>query len=165
MDVTFTRVTNPQQIDIVVDLANIIWTEHYTPIIGAEQVHYMLTHIHSPTTIATEIKDSNIHYYLIHKDGKPAGYVGLKLQPEQLFLSKIYVLSSERGNGIGALSINFIKDLAKSNNLNKIFLTVNKYNAHSIAAYQRIGFEITEEIVADIGGGYVMDDYKMELNL
>jgi RimJ/RimL family protein N-acetyltransferase len=125
----------------------------------------MLNHIHSHSTVSTEVKDPNIHYYLIQSNGQSVGYIGVKLQQQQLFLSKIYLLSSERGNGIGALAIDHIKDLARSNGLDKIFLTVNKYNENSIAAYKRIGFTITEEICADIGRGYVMDDYKMELQL
>jgi hypothetical protein len=29
-------------------------------------------------------------------------------------------------------------------------------------AYQKIGFIKTEELVIDIGNGYVMDDFRME---
>ncbi len=36
------EVRNEDQIDIVESLANEIWTEHYTPIIGKDQVKYML---------------------------------------------------------------------------------------------------------------------------
>jgi hypothetical protein len=31
-----------------------------------------------------------------------------------------------------------------------------------VQAYERLGFRIVEALVMDIGGGYVMDDYKME---
>jgi len=44
----------------------------------------------------------------------------------------------------------------------KVSLTVNKYNHNSIKAYERIGFINKEELVQDIGGGFVMDDYLME---
>ena len=42
-------------------------------------------------------------------------------------------------------------------------LAVNKRNAAAIAAYRKHGFEIVEAVVKDIGGGFVMDDYIMEL--
>jgi hypothetical protein len=32
-------------------------------------------------------------------------------------------------------------------------------------AYQKIGFEIIEELVIDIGNGFIMDDYKMEKSI
>jgi len=31
-----------------------------------------------------------------------------------------------------------------------------------VQAYQRLGFRIAADLVMDIGGGYVMDDYRME---
>jgi hypothetical protein len=34
-----------------------------------------------------------------------------------------------------------------------------------VQAYQRMGFEIAEAIVIDIGGGFVMDDFRMEKRL
>jgi hypothetical protein len=42
-----------------------------------------------------------------------------------------------------------------------LWLTVNKGNP-SVRAYERLGFKIVDAMVVDIGGGYVMDDYKME---
>ena len=163
MKVTFSRVSAPDQVDKVVQLANVIWTEHYSPIIGEEQVKYMLTNIHSAATISSEIDDENFHYYLIFSNEVAVGYIGARLEERTMFLSKLYVLSSERSNGIGAQSIAFLRELSKSNQIEKITLTVNRYNTHSISAYKKYGFEITDEVCADIGEGYVMDDYRMEL--
>jgi alpha-L-arabinofuranosidase len=42
-----------------------------------------------------------------------------------------------------------------------LWLTVNKNNAGSIAFYQWCEFVIAEPMVTDIGGGFVMDDYRM----
>ncbi|MFB3059527.1 MAG: GNAT family N-acetyltransferase, partial [Gammaproteobacteria bacterium] len=91
--------------------------------------------------------------------------IGIQLKGDYLFLSKIYIQSSERGNGVGKASMNFIKDLAQKNKMNRISLTVNKNNTESIAAYYRLGFIKTGDICVDIGGGYEMDDIQMELNL
>jgi RimJ/RimL family protein N-acetyltransferase len=41
-------------------------------------------------------------------------------------------------------------------------LRVNKRNAPAIRSYLRAGFRFTEDIVSDIGSGFVMDDYVME---
>jgi len=43
----------------------------------------------------------------------------------------------------------------------ELWLTVNKDNADSIAFYRRVGFGIAGSSVTDIGGGFVMDDYRM----
>jgi hypothetical protein len=44
-------------------------------------------------------------------------------------------------------------------------LRVNKGNHIAIAAYQHIGFTKRGSIVSDIGGGFCMDDYLMQLDL
>ena len=47
--------------------------------------------------------------------------------------------------------------------LKAIWLTVNRRNERAIGAYRRAGFREVRAQVTDIGGGYVMDDYVMEL--
>ena len=42
---------------------------------------------------------------------------------------------------------------------------VNKYNSNSIAAYEKMGFLNLGPTVADIGDGFIMDDYIMRLPL
>ena len=163
MPVTFRRVLTLEQVDVVIALANTIWREHYTPIIGKDQVAYMLKTYHSFHTISNEINDPNIYYYLIFLDDDPIGYVGVRVDEKSLFLSKIYILAQERGHGFGSQTIKFIKEFAASKQLEKITLTVNKNNTDSIASYKKMGFQITGKLCSDIGEGYVMDDYEMEL--
>ena len=40
-----------------------------------------------------------------------------------------------------------------------VYLTVNKHNDRAVAVYKKIGFELTDSVVTDIGSGFVMDDY------
>lgn len=46
--------------------------------------------------------------------------------------------------------------------LESIYLTVNKNNTNTISAYIKLGFEIVDSIITDIGSNFVMDDYIME---
>ena len=50
-----TPVQNYYQIETVVELAKEIWTEHYVPIIGIEQVEYMLAKSQSFDAISNQI--------------------------------------------------------------------------------------------------------------
>lgn len=150
-------------------LATKIWQEHYIPIIGADQVSYMLTNLQSADKMFQDIQ-SGMTYYLIQvikADGTKewAGYAGFEIRADHLFLSKLYVLADFRQLGIGSFVFQHILKEAKSSNLPAIQLTVNKYNDKSIAAYQKMGFTTIKEQVADIGGGYVMDDYVMEYRI
>ncbi len=166
----FHQVVANSDIDSVVSLAKEVWTEHYTPIIGAEQVEYMLGHFHSKAIVAKQIATENYQYYLVKNSlvknqQENVGYFGIQFRDGEVFLSKLYVLSSQRGLGLGRKSLDFIVALAKENSAKKISLTVNKYNTGSIAAYYKVGFVKTGEICVDIGQNYVMDDLQMELVL
>jgi GNAT superfamily N-acetyltransferase len=78
-----------------------------------------------------------------------------------MFLSKLYLHHAARRSGTGRRCMEFIEGLARRRELSVLWLTVNKGNP-SVQAYQRLGFRIAEELVMDIGGGFVMDDYRME---
>ena len=158
----FISVINDAQIHSVVTLAEEIWREHYTPIIGAAQVDYMLERYQSLDSIRRQISIDRFHYYLMVSGENPTlGYFSVQLQDDELFLSKIYVRASERGNGYGREALAFIEKMAGAGQLKKIVLTVNKNNHVAIGAYQRMGFEIEKPVVQDIGNGFVMDDFQL----
>ena len=49
-------------------------------------------------------------------------------------------------------------------NVTENFAVYNPYeDVYKRQAYYRMGFEKECDLVSDIGGGYVMDDYKMSL--
>jgi ribosomal protein S18 acetylase RimI-like enzyme len=141
-----------------------IWEEHYTPIIGVEQVEYMLNKFQSEAAIENQIKEG-YQYSTVYFDGVPVGYLSIIQKENSLFLSKIYVLSSERGKGIGKFILNFIEQKAIRLKRSSISLTVNINNTNSIKAYEKMGFVKIGELVADIGNGFVMDDFLFEKKL
>jgi ribosomal protein S18 acetylase RimI-like enzyme len=153
------HVTSDEQIEQVVSLAFEIWTEHYTSIIGIEQVNYMLDKFQSNSVIKQQI-DEGLHYFLLGND-KPMGYLALKLESQDLFVSKIYLLASFRNQGYGKLLMQFTENFGQENNCTQLKLTVNKYNLTTIKAYKKLGFTQKREVVFDIGNGYIMDDYEM----
>lgn len=157
----FVEVTSTGQIALVAALAREIWTEHYTPIIGKEQVAYMLDTFQSEPAIAEQIISGAL-YYLLQEGSRTVGYLAAQAKGDELFLSKIYVLADVRRNGYGRRSVEFLEQLAREKGCRKITLTVNKNNTGSIRAYERIGFRNIGPVVQEIGAGFVMDDYRME---
>ena len=101
-------------------------------------------------------------YFLVEEEGRNVGYIGIQLKKDELFLSKLYIKSCERGRGFARKALRFLEELAKEKGLNKISLTVYKRNVKSIAAYEKMGFKNLGSIVMEIGGGFIMDDFKME---
>jgi len=158
-------VQSPNEIKIVADLASIIWNEYYVPIIGKEQVNYMIKSFQSSEAIERQIKTENQEYYLIYHLAEPAGYLCIKPSGNDLFLSKFYIVKEKRGAGLGKTGLNFIIGRAKELGSTAITLTVNKNNINSLKAYDKLGFIKTGSVVADIGAGFVMDDYTMKLEI
>ncbi|WP_299549718.1 GNAT family N-acetyltransferase [Seonamhaeicola sp.] len=145
---------------IIETLADIIWREHYIPIIGLPQVNYMLKKFQSAKAIKEQV-EKGFEYYLLFFNDVPAGYLSIKKENEALFLSKIYVVGEYRGRKIGKAAMVFVEEKAETYKLDKIRLTVNINNVNSIKAYEKLGFKNVGPVVADIGNGFVMDDYEM----
>lgn len=145
----------------VAALAKIIWNEYFTPIIGKPQVDYMLEKFQSEQAMTQQLKDG-MKYIAAYLDGELVGYSCYKLEQDALFLSKLYIRRDIRGQGVGKAMFMYELDIAKKEDKEKIYLTVNKHNTDTIALYNHLGFSNAESIVTDIGGGFVMDDYVME---
>ncbi|RDX37268.1 GNAT family N-acetyltransferase [Kangiella sp. HD9-110m-PIT-SAG07] len=159
---TINEVKSSNDISLVEMLANKIWHEHYLPIIGREQVKYMLGKFQSTPAIKRQIQDG-ANYHLLFEQNHPVGYFCYHYENDALFLSKIYVAKEVRGKGIGKRALDFMCKEAKGQSAKVIRLTVNKFNLGTIAAYKQLGFETKDSVVKDIGGGFVMDDYLMEM--
>lgn len=142
------------------DLADTIWREHYIPIVGKPQIDYMLDKFQSAKAIENQV-DDGYEYFIIIYNNIPVGYISIKKETGALFLSKIYVLSSYRGKKIGKYAMQFVENKAKTYKLKHIRLTVNINNTNSIKAYEKLGFKNIGPTIADIGNGFVMDDYEM----
>ena len=159
--IKFKAAASAEELLQIEEMADVIWHEHYTPIIGVEQVVYMLDKFQSVASMSDQIKN-DYQYFLINLSGVPVGYLSYIKRDEALFLSKIYILKELRGHGIGKRAFEFIETQAKESDCKKISLTVNRNNLNSIKAYEKAGFQNTGELIQDIGHGYVMDDYSME---
>lgn len=161
-NITFAPVKTRASIETVQQLAEKIWPEYYEPIIGSAQVKYMLGKIQSAEAIQGQINQGSLYFLIRDRNAQPFGYVAITPKPGELFLSKLYLSADYRGKGFGREAMDFVREVAKSQKLFKVTLTVHKQNP-SVKAYEKIGFKIIEPVVTDIGGGFVMDDYKMEI--
>lgn len=165
-EIKIVKVSDDNLISVVETLAYSIWREHFTPIIGSSQVEYMLEKFQSKAAVLDQIENQGYLYYLFEdENGRRIGYCAVVPLPEELFLSKLYIAAENRRRGFARRALEFIETLARDNGLSKITLTVNKNNTGPISAYKKLGFVIADSVVTDIGGGFVMDDYKMTKRL
>ncbi len=155
------RIETENDIIELTNLAPEIWREYCVSIIGHEQTEYMIEKFHTKEFIEQQI-ENGCQYYFIEAENKKAGYIAVIPEQGDLFLSKFYIKQVFRGKGLGRKTLKLIEDIAKELNLPKIRLVCNKYNKNSLAVYKKLGFNIVDSTIIDIGGGYKMDDYVLE---
>lgn len=150
----------PEDIPLVQKLAETIWRENYSEMISSLQIDYMLNLMYSEKTILQNLQQ-NENWYIVYQDQKAIGYLHFFLKEQNLFLSKIYLKTEEQGKGYATEMLDFVIQKAKLSKAKCIELTVNKNNPKAISFYEKSGFVKKNEVVFDIGNGYVMDDFIM----
>ncbi|WP_139997291.1 GNAT family N-acetyltransferase [Paenibacillus paridis] len=162
MKMRFPQINTTEEMAEVAQLAAEIWREYYVSIITIEQIEYMIGKFQSVSAIADQIHHQGYEYYFIHNNESVVGYLSVKQEENKLFLSKFYISKEHRGQGYASQASAFLEQLCKDRNLSHIWLTVNRYNTSTIKVYEKKGFQTVREQMADIGNGFVMDDFIME---
>jgi diamine N-acetyltransferase len=150
-------------IDVLRALAEEIWREHYTSIIGSAQIDYMLDQRYGSEVLRAELLRSDLWWDLLLIEGEPQGYSSYFFDPDEdsLRLDKLYVRRDCRRMGLGPRMLERVLARASVLRCSRVCLAVNKFNPSAIAAYRKWNFRIERSVVKPIGGGFVMDDYIM----
>ncbi|BCY28452.1 GNAT family N-acetyltransferase [Flavobacterium okayamense] len=153
-------------LNIIEQLARKIWPVAYAEILSQEQLDYMLDMFYSEEALLAQLEKGHVFYLVKNTSGDYLGFVSFELncEPHKTKIHKIYVLPETQGLGLGKLLFEKVREEALKANQEAIFLNVNKYN-NAQHFYTKLNFEIVKEEVIDIGHGYVMDDYVMEVKL
>jgi ribosomal protein S18 acetylase RimI-like enzyme len=154
-----------EEADALADLARRIWHAHYPGIITPAQIDYMLAERYRPVFIRQTLARGD-RWEVARDASTLVGFGhGYGLGEGDFKLDKLYVAPEYQRHGIGAALVMRLAAHARATGHARLVLRVNKHNAQAIAAYRKHGFSVATEIVEDIGGGFVMDDYVMTLDL
>jgi len=152
-------------IPLIRDLAYHTWINTYIPIIGIEQVNYMLQKFYAPEVLEEQMAAPDF-YFSIYRDSQqiPAGFASWSLiAPETYKLHKLYVLPTVQGSGIGRDLINYVVSQISERSAQLLTLNVNRHNNTAIAFYKKMGFTIVRDEDIDIGNCFYMNDHIMQL--
>ena len=151
-------------IPLLRELADRIWHACYPGMITVEQIRYMLGWMYAPERIAEEMR-GGVRWEIV-ESAEPVGYLAHQRDAAGVVhLHKLYLDRALQGRGIGQAMLRHVADEARRHGARSIELRVNRGNARALAAYARAGFRIERSLVADIGGGFVMDDHVLRLEL
>lgn len=154
-----------EQLAQLARLANEIWHEYFSSLLSPEQIDYMVQMYQSLDALTRAVRQQGYTYFLGYEGDELVGYCGVKPDGDRLFLSKLYLRSDMRGKHLSTLLLDRAVELARAQGMRAVYLTCNKYNAHSLDVYHAKGFRDIDAVVTDIGNGFVMDDYILQLDL
>jgi GNAT superfamily N-acetyltransferase len=146
-------------------LAREIWHAHYPGIISREQIDFMLGQRYSPEVIRASLAGQCWQTAWLGNEMVGFAHSLADDAAGTWKLDKLYVHPRHQRKGIGEALLQAAIRHALDAGAARLILRVNKRNAVALAAYAKYGFRVYGEHVLDIGNGFVMDDYLLELNL
>lgn len=153
-------------VDTILDIAERTWWPTYEPLLGKEQVAYMLDTIYSREKIKAQVVNNEQTYLLLSENDEPVAFAAYspRLEDENIYkLHKLYCLPETQGKGYGKILINEVAERTKQADVPTLDLNVNRFNIAK-DFYERMGFTIAYEEDIPIGP-YWMNDYVMRKEL
>ncbi len=159
------RKATTHDIPLIRELTFKIWPQTYSHLLNQGQIDYMLDMMYSPASLQKQIEEDGCTFIIVYDDKEAVAFASYHEEKSQTWkLNKIYVLPSQQRKGTGRFIINFIVEEIKPKNAKALQLQVNRQNKAK-DFYEKLGFTIIETADFDIGNGYFMNDYVMELSL
>lgn len=175
----------PGDYESIRKIAHATWPDAFKDILTGEQIDYMLYQMYRREAMEEQV--ANGHQFLLLVEAqrgnqnanpspfylkasptrfKAVGYASYQLDylPKTAKLHKLYVLPKRQGKGFGKALINKVAMIARNAGQEKLRLDVN-YQNKAIGAYEHLGFEKIDRFDTDIGNGFLMEDWRMELAL
>jgi ribosomal protein S18 acetylase RimI-like enzyme len=157
----FTEATSTADLQAIESMARVIIPEVYGGYVPLYHCQFFIEQFQILSALERQLQQGYA-YFLLQAEGENYGYFAYIIHKDRVHLSKLYLLASARGKGLGQLAMDVTFTVAKNVGINKIDLIVNRENAGAIAFYKRNGFQIADSIETDFGNGTLVKDYRME---
>lgn len=170
------RFADVDDINTIGFLAQQIWPHAYGSILKEEQISYMLNLFYSPESLTEQMKKHKHQFVLAELQEEAVGFASFgALDENGLYkLHKLYILPGNQGKGLGKALLDFIiaeikisgkpRTGSSPGQTSALRLGVNRFNP-ALNFYERLGFSKLKEEKTEIGNGFVMDDFIMELRI
>ena len=175
----------PEDMTTVRHIAHATWPDTFKGILTGAQIDYMLHLMYRPEALAQQLSDG--HRFLLLVEGQrgnqnanpnpfylkakstkyqAVGFASYQLDhlPGVTKLHKIYLLPGAQGKGYGRALIRKVQTIARNTGQERLRLDVN-YQNKALGMYEYIGFTKIGRHDTDIGNGYLMEDWRMEMAL
>lgn len=148
-------------------IAKITWPVAYGEILSKAQLDYMLETMYSDEVLKDNLINKEHHFILACENDICLGFASFEhnyLNKEVTRIHKLYILPDVQGKGIGKKLVDAVVEKAQKKHSISLSLNVNRFNK-AVSFYKKMGFDIISEEDIEIGKGYLMEDYKMEMKI
>lgn len=163
-NITIRAAQPPEDVAIIVALAELTWAPTYYNILSVGQLNYMFREIYDSESITRQMVEGQ-QFLLLFYQQTPAGFAAYSALPayQDYKLNKLYVVPLFHGYGYGKLLIEAVQENVIVAGGKFLELNVNRENK-AINFYKKCGFAVDREEDIPIGP-YFMNDYVMRKKL
>ncbi|WP_082886679.1 GNAT family N-acetyltransferase [Flavisolibacter tropicus] len=155
---------NLNDINSIRNLALEIWPKTYAETYSPQQVIYMLNKWFSEASLQRQMTIGH-QYHIINAGNQSIGFASYsEVAPSVYKLHKIYILPAYQGLGAGKFTMDKIIAELTAKKAAALTLNVNQYNPAK-AFYEQLGFTVAKTEFSEVGNGYFINDFVMELKL
>lgn len=142
-----------------------IYIDYYSKFYSPVCVKKIYDTYQSPDAIEKAILQGD-KYYIVKSNETNIGYIAVNIneKKKKVFLSKFYLDSKVRGQGIGKRIMDIIKNTSKKMSLKNLELYVYKNNP-SVNIYEKMGFKVLKNFSKYLGKATREDYYLMGTKL
>ena len=158
---------NIEDIPAIQKIAETTWWPTYEPIVGAEQVRYMLDRFYSAAIMSQQIAAKEQTYIILAENGIPVGFAAYSPRaedPDIYKLHKLYCLPETQGKGYGKMLLQYVEQAVIDAGKHILELNVNRHN-NALSFYKKMGFSNAYDEDIEIGNGFYMNDHVLRKQL
>ena len=158
--------------DLIADIARKTFMETYGEMNTPENMEVYLNSQFSDEKLLEELQHPRTRFFLAYLDGIPAAFTKVrddrkakKLEEiKAIEFQRIYVLQEYQGFSLGKAMLDMIKELAREDGYQTIWLQVWQKNNKAIRFYQKAGFTVFET-ASFLLGSSSQQDFLMRYDL
>jgi len=166
MAVHIVRAT-PSDVALIQRVANVTWPVAFREILSPEQIRYMMSWMYDTASLIEQMTQGGHVFLLAMDESEAVGFASYQVdhpEPGMTKVHKIYVLLDRQGGGVGRQLLDHVCACARDRRQRVVTLNVNRFN-RAVKFYERYGFRTVRSEDVDIGGGFFMNDFVMELGV
>lgn len=134
----------------LVELSQQTFIESFANENTEENMQLYLRECLSPQKLLEELYDKNSTFFFLEDEQQNLGYMKLNVKsfPKEIQdrssmeIERIYIRQKYQGQGLGLYLLHQAMEIAKYQNLRRIWLGVWQHNAKAIKFYERTGFKV-----------------------